>query len=257
MHHLIIDGIRLECRRIAGAEPTLVFLHEGLGSVSLWRDFPDRVAAATGLAALVYSRQGYGGSSPVPVPRPLDYMQREGTDGVPRVLDALGLERVILIGHSDGASIALVNAALDRTERVAGLVVMAPHSFVEDMCTAAIAEARTAYETTELRARLARHHGDNVDCAFWGWNRAWLDPGFKAWNIQEYLPSIRAPVMVIQGWQDEYGTESQVEAITRLVPAGAETVMLDKCGHSPHKDQPEATLAAIAGFVARIRPPAA
>lgn len=256
MTHLTIDGIRLECRRIAGAEPTLVFLHEGLGSVSLWRDFPDRVAAATGLAALVYSRQGYGASSPVPLPRPLDYMQREGAEGLPRVLDALGLGRVILIGHSDGASIALVNAALDRAGRVAGLVTMAPHSFVEDMCVAAIAEAKIAFETTDLRARLARHH-DNVDCAFWGWNGAWLDPGFEAWDIQEYLPAIRAPVMVIQGWQDEYGTKAQVEAVIRLVPAGAEAVMVDQCGHSPHKDQPEATLAAIVGFVGRVTSPSA
>lgn len=244
-----LDGHTIEIRRIPGGPgPALVLLHEGLGSVSAWRDFPERLAQATGRAVVAYSRAGYGQSSPVPLPRPLDYMQREGRKGLPRLLDALGLDRVVLVGHSDGASIALVQAGADRSGRVAGVVVMAPHSFVEDMCLVSIAEAKTAFETTDLRARLARHHAD-VDVAFWGWNRAWLDPAFKAeFDIRADLPRIQAPVLVIQGRQDQYGTIAQVDAVLEAAP-DARAVLLDDCGHSPHKDQPEATIGAIAEFV--------
>jgi pimeloyl-ACP methyl ester carboxylesterase len=243
---------RLEVRRIAAAapgRPVLVFLHEGLGCAGLWRDFPDRVAAATGLGAIVYSRAGYGRSSPVAVPRPLTYMHHEALDVLPRLLDALALDDVILVGHSDGASIALVHAGgADPHRRVRALVLEAPHVLCEALTVASIEKAREAYEQGDLRARLARWHGDNVDVAFRGWNRAWLDPAFTRWNIEEYLPGVRAPILVIQGRDDEYGTAEQYRRIEAARP-GTEVVLLDACGHAPHRDQPEATLGAMARFV--------
>ena len=252
-------GKKVEVRRFAfdnassrAAAPALVFLHEGLGSAEQWRDFPARVGKATGLQALAYSRVGYGASAPVPLPRPLTYMQDEAKDFLPRLLDALAIERTILIGHSDGGSIAVVHAALDAREkrrRIDGLVLEAPHVFVEDVSVASIAKAREAYETGDLREKLAKYHGANVDGAFRGWNDAWLDPGFRTWNIEEYLPSIEAPVLVIQGEDDPYGTRAQVDAIARQVSGPVETLMLPKCGHAPHRDRPDETEAAIVRFV--------
>lgn len=246
-----VGGVSLETRRIPGdpAWPTLVLLHEGLGSLSLWRDFPDRLAAATGHPVLVFSRAGYGRSDPVELPRPLDYMQREGTDVLPRLLDAAGLERVVLVGHSDGASIALVHAGTTAGRRVEGVVVMAPHTFVEPICLTSIRAAREAYLQGDLRDRLHRHHGANTECAFRGWNDSWLDPDFVHWDIRGVLPGIRVPVLVIQGEDDEYGTALQIAAISDAVPAGVETVLLPACGHSPHRDQPEAVLKAIGAFL--------
>jgi pimeloyl-ACP methyl ester carboxylesterase len=237
---------------IAPGVPTLVFLHEGLGSAQQWRDFPARVGQATGLAALAYSRVGYGASAPATLPRPLGYMQEEAKDFLPRLLDELSIDSAILVGHSDGGSIALVHAALDaRTKRgrIRGVVLEAPHVFVEDVSIASIAKARKAYETGDLREKLAKYHGANVDGAFRGWNDAWLDPGFRSWNIEEYLASIEAPVLVIQGEDDPYGTRAQVDAIARQVSGRVETVMLAQCGHAPHRDQPEATEAAMVTFV--------
>jgi len=250
---LDVAGARLEYRWIAPARPgrpTLVFLHEGLGCVALWKDFPDRVAAATGCGALVYSRAGYGRSSPVPVPRPLRYMHDEGLEVLPALLGQLDLRNVVLVGHSDGASIALIHAGNDRAGRLSGAVVMAPHVFCEDVSVASIARAAEAYRDGDLRAKLQRLHGDNVDCAFWGWNRAWLDPAFRAWNIEEHLPGIRVPLLVIQGTGDEYGTPAQVEAVRAQTGGPVEILMLDSCGHSPHRDQPDTTLAAIMHFIA-------
>ena len=254
--HLDVEGARLEYRFVPPEGPsrqTLVFLHEGLGSVSLWRDFPDAVAAATGRGALVYSRAGYGRSSPVPVPRPLSYMHDEGLRVLPPLLDAAGLEDVVLVGHSDGASIAIVHAGgADPGGRVRALVLEAPHVFCEDLSVESIARAREAYEKGDLRARLARHHGENVDVAFWGWNRAWLDPGFRRWNIEEYLPRIRVPVLIVQGRDDEYGTAAQYRSIEARCGGPTRTVVLDACGHSPHRDQREAAIAAIALFVKEL-----
>ncbi|MBX9634786.1 MAG: alpha/beta hydrolase, partial [Magnetospirillum sp.] len=216
MKYFQLDGVSLEYAWIGNpADHALVFLHEGLGSVALWRDFPAAVAAAVGLPALVFSRAGYGGSSPVRLPRPLDYLEREGLDVLPHVLDAAGIRSAILMGHSDGASIALVHAAQDDRGRIQGVVAMAPHTFVEDMCIRAIAEVKQAYESGGLRTRLQRHHGANVDCAFWGWCGAWLDPAFKAMDLQLYLPGIQVPVLVIQGEDDEYATLAQVDAVVR------------------------------------------
>ena len=184
--------------------PTLVFLHEGLGSAAMWRDFPAQLAEHTGCGALVYSRVGYGGSDPVSLPRPLTYMHDEGLRVLPAVLDAAGVRRALLVGHSDGASIVLVHAATPEARpRVEALVLEAPHVFVEDVSIQSITRARDAWEAGQLRAALERWHGPNVEGAFLGWNGAWLDPGFRSWNIESGLPQIRAPVLVIQGAEDE------------------------------------------------------
>ena len=211
----------------------LVFLHEGLGCVALWRDFPARLSAACGLGAFVYSRAGYGKSPRTQLPRPVTYMHEEAAL-LPALLRAHGiaLPDAILFGHSDGASIALLCAA---AHPVRGLVLEAPHVFTEEAGLASIERAREAYEHGDLRARLARHHAD-VDAAFWGWNGPWLDPEFRSWNIEGALPAVRAPMLVIQGAQDEYGTLAQVRAIERQAGGSVETLVLEGCGHAPHKD---------------------
>jgi pimeloyl-ACP methyl ester carboxylesterase len=247
-----VAGHRLECVRIGGAKtaPTLVFLHEGLGSVALWKDFPARVAAATGCPALVYSRAGYGRSSPAALPRAPDYMHVEALSVLPALLDRLGIEEPILVGHSDGASIALLHAGSGRRP-VRALVALAPHVFVEDMSIASIDEVRRQYETTDLREKLARRHAD-PDAAFRGWNDIWLAPAFRRWNIEGWLPGVRCPLLLIQGRDDEYGSAAQLDAIAGQVGGTVARLELADCRHSPHRDQPEATLAAIADFVATI-----
>jgi pimeloyl-ACP methyl ester carboxylesterase len=232
--------------------PTLVLLHEGLGCVALWRDFPEKLAQRTGCGVLVYSRPGYGKSASVPLPRPLTYMHDEAFDVLPAVLDQAKIQKCILVGHSDGASIATIYAGGRQDFRVRGLVLMAPHFFCEDISVRSIADAKAAFEKTDLRERLARYHGDNVDVAFWGWNRAWLDPDFRDWNITEYLPTIRVPMLVIQGRDDQYGTAAQIEAAQNDTYCPVEVLHLDRCRHSPHIDQPDATLEAIAEFAQRV-----
>ena len=229
--------------------PTLVFLHEGLGSVSTWRDFPARVARATECGALVYSRAGYGNSDPVTLPRPTSFMHDEALITLPKVLDYLAVRDAILVGHSDGGSIALVYAGGTRDARIRALVLEAPHVFVEDEGLESIRRAAGHYVNGQLKQALERHHGRNVECAFWGWNRVWLDPLFRSWNIEEYLGGISAPVLVIQGEQDEYGTLRQVSAIEAGCVGPVESVILRDCGHSPHRDQPARTLEAIKTFV--------
>jgi pimeloyl-ACP methyl ester carboxylesterase len=248
-----IRGHRLEVLRIAGdaALPALVFLHEGLGSVSQWRDFPATVARATGAPVVVYSRLGHGQSDAVTLPRPLTFMREEARGDLPLLL--AGIEGdVVLVGHSDGASIALIHAA-DGDARLRGVVAMAPHVFVEAMCVDAIARVAAVYETptTDLRARLARHHAD-VDGVFRGWSGAWLDPGFTAFDVRALLPRVAVPVLVIQGDADEYGTEAQVDAIRRHAGGPVDALLLARCGHAPHRDRPGETRAAIAAFVARL-----
>jgi pimeloyl-ACP methyl ester carboxylesterase len=234
------------------AAPTLVFLHEGLGCVDLWRDFPRRVAAATGCGALVYSRFGYGRSDPCSLPRPLDYMHDEARRVLRELVAAARLRDFLLVGHSDGASIAIIYAGSAAAPGLKGLVLEAPHVFCEDLSVRSIAAAEVAYREGPLRRRLERYHGANVDLAFRGWNDAWLDPGFRHWNIEEFLAPLAVPLQVIQGEDDEYGTIEQVRAIVRQAGAGAEAVMLPACGHSPHRDQPEATLAAMTDFIGRV-----
>jgi pimeloyl-ACP methyl ester carboxylesterase len=230
---------------------TIVMLHEGLGCVALWREFPQKLAAATGLGVVAYSRAGYGGSEPIDLPRPLDYMALEARFSLPAVLDAIGLKRGILLGHSDGASIAAIHAGEHPDERIKGLILMAPHLFTEPMGLASIAAARRAYETGDLRAKLAKYHA-NVDCAFRGWNDAWLDPGFKAWNIEDKVSRWRVPALVIQGVDDQYGTLKQIRAIEARSPAPVESLILEDCRHAPQFDQPQATIEAIVSFCARV-----
>lgn len=245
-----VAGHRLECVHIRGAKsaPALVFLHEGLGSVALWKDFPARVADATGCPVLVYSRAGYGRSSPAPLPRAPDYMHVEALTVLPALLDRLGIADPVLVGHSDGASIALLHAG-SGSRPVRALVALAPHVFVEDMSIASIDEVRRQYETTDLREKLARRHAD-PDAAFRGWNDIWLAPAFRSWNIEACLPGVRCPLLLIQGRDDEYGSAAQLDAIERQVGGKVARIELADCRHSPHRDQPEATLAAIADFVA-------
>lgn len=247
-------GHRLEYQRIEGRAnaPCLVFLHEGLGSVALWRDFPAKLAQASGAPAVVYSRYGYGASDRLTAPRGVDYMHREALETLPGLRAALGLDDVILIGHSDGASIALIHAGSGRWP-VRALILEAPHVFVEEISVESIAAAREAYAATDLRRRLERYHAD-VDGAFRGWNDIWLDPRFREWNIEQYLPGVRCPVLAIQGADDEYGTQAQIDAIAHGVAGPFERLMLAQCQHSPHRDQEETVLRAMAGFIARIDP---
>ncbi len=251
---LIADGKQLEAVAYGpppSEAPTIVMLHEGLGCVALWRDFPAALAAATGWGAFAYSRAGYGRSEPVDLPRPLDYMTREARMSLPAVLDAIGFERGILLGHSDGASIAAIYAGERFADRVSGLVLIAPHLFTEEPGLASIAESRRAYEAGALRAKLGKYH-THVDSAFYGWNGAWLDPGFKAWNIEDAVDRWRIPALLIQGADDPYGTLAQIRAIETRSPAPVESLILERCRHSPHAEQPQATLAAIVGFCAGL-----
>jgi pimeloyl-ACP methyl ester carboxylesterase len=252
MPFLSAGGHRLEYERIPGrpGAPTLVLLHEGLGSVAMWRDFPAKLAQATGCPLLVYSRYGYGGSDPLTAPRELGYMHGEALVVLPELRQALGLDDIVLVGHSDGASIALIHAGSGRRP-VRALILEAPHVVTEETGIASIEEARIAYETGDLRQRLARYHGD-VDGAFRGWCDAWLDPAFRAWTIEEFLPGVTCPVLAIQGADDEYGTLAQLNAIARGVTGPCERLVLANCKHAPHRDQEHAVLAAMAAFVARV-----
>ena len=264
MTHLDVDGSRLELRHIIAPPDTtarapIVFLHEGLGSVSLWRDWPDQVCAATGRAGVVYSRRGYGQSDPVPDVRgpsrikggrrvgrlEPDYMHHEAWVVLPDLLRQLGLPQPpVLLGHSDGATIALLHAS---RHPVSACIAMAPHVIVEDVSVASIAQAREAWQRGELRPRLARHHAD-VDGAFWQWNDIWLDPRFRAFDIREDCRSIAAPVLALQGLDDVYGSLRQILDIgPAQAPVWRRT--LAHCGHSPHRDQGEATMAAVRTFL--------
>jgi pimeloyl-ACP methyl ester carboxylesterase len=232
------------------AAPTIVMLHEGLGCVGLWGDFPDNLQQATGCGVFVYSRAGYGQSSPVALPRPLTYMHDEARETLPRLLDEIGFQRGLLLGHSDGASIAAIYAGSHQDHRVGGLVLIAPHFFIEDSGIASIAEARKAYETTDLRAKLSRWHKD-VDSAFRGWNGAWLDPKFRRWDITGQLAYIRVPVLIVQGADDQYGTARQIEIAQQECYCPVEVALLPSVKHSPQREAPEATLKIIAEFAAR------
>ena len=252
--HLSVGGASLEYRMIGprpDAAPTIVMLHEGLGSVTTWGDFPHKVAEQTGAGVLVYSRAGYGKSSSVALPRPLDYMQREATEVLPRVLDAIGFRRGILFGHSDGATIAAWYGGSVQDHRVRGLILMAPHVFVEESNLDTIRKTVAAYQTTDLRARLARHHAD-VDAAFRGWSGAWLDPGFAGFDTTEALAYIRVPVLVVQGAADPYGTLAQVRVVEEECTCPVETTVLPGVGHAPHREKADATLGAVAAFADRI-----
>jgi len=238
--------------RERGDAPLLVFLHEGLGSLSMWRDFPQRLCDAAGCRGLVYSRPGYGRSTPRAAEEAwgLDFMHRQAHEVLPALLDALDVDTAAappwLLGHSDGGSIALLHAARF-PHRVAGAIVLAPHILVEPLSVASIEKARTAYLETDLRERLAKHH-DDPDSAFWGWNDIWLHPPFQAWSIEAELAPISCPLLAVQGLDDEYGTLEQIRGIARRVPQ-TELLELAACGHSPHRDQPAALIAAASRLI--------
>ncbi|EYF02836.1 benzoate degradation ring-cleavage hydrolase [Chondromyces apiculatus DSM 436] len=254
---LEVDGTRLEVERIAGhgaaAGTTLVFLHEGLGCAGSWRELPAALAEATGCAALVYSRRGYGRSAAAPLPRAVTFMHEEARRVLPALLEAAGVDDVVLVGHSDGASIALLHAGSPESTRVRvrGFVLEAPHVFVEEMCVQAIAALRGAYAGSELQEKLRRRH-DDADAMVEGWTDVWLHPEFRAWNIEGVLPDVKAPVLVIQGTADEYGTLAQVEAVCAQVQGSAERLILPAVGHLPHRDRPEEVLHAMSAFVRRL-----
>ena len=237
--------------------PTLVLLHEGLGSVGLWRDTPQCLAEATGCGVFAYSRFGYGQSDPVPLPRPMTYMHDEALRIVPRVLDAAGIRRAIVIGHSDGGSIAAIHAGATQDPRLCGLMLIAAHFFVEDLNIASIEQIRHSYEHGDLRQRLARHHRD-VDVAFYGWNGAWLDPRFRAFDITGFVSAIQVPILALQGADDPYGTEEQLRGLERHARVAVDVRLIPGARHSPHLEAKDATLAAITRFVAdRLRESAA
>ena len=234
------------------AAPTILLLHEGLGSVSLWRDFPARLAAATGCGVMGFSRLGYGQSDGIRLPRPLDYLRREGREVLPRVLEAAGLRRCILLGHSDGGSIAVVQAGAHPDPRVRGIALIAPHVLLEDVALPAVRAVRQRWEEGDLRARLARHHRDPA-AAFLGWNDSWLDTGFpRLFDLRPDVARIRVPVLVIQGEADPYGTAEQVRAIQRAARCPVEAMLLPGIGHAPHQEVPEVVLAAVRRFARRL-----
>ena len=229
-------------------DTVLVFLHEGLGSIRQWRDFPARVAAATGCRALVYDRYGYGQSDVLrEAKRDVHFMHEEALGALPALLENLRVENPILVGHSDGASIALIHAG--GGHRVRGVVAMAPHVFIEPVCLSSIRKAAETFETTDLPARLGKYHGD-VRKTFYGWAEVWLDPGFERWDIREdFLPNVACPVLAIQGYDDEYGTMAQLDEIAHRVKGPCELLKLERCGHAPFRDQPETVLKRVSQFV--------
>lgn len=247
-----VDGKRLETLWIGrerSDQPVIVMLHEGLGSIALWKDFPARLAARTGGCVLVYSRYGLGNSDKLIEKRPVNFMHREGEVVLPELLDKLAIDRPILLGHSDGGSISIIFAGR-YPDRPRALILEAPHVFVEDLSVTSITQAKLNFETTDLRQKLSRYHA-HVDETFWGWNDVWLDPNFRSWNIEEYLATIRCPVLCIQGEDDEYGTRAQVDAIAAQARQ-TEVMMLPDCKHSPHRDQPEKTVQCMAEFVFKV-----
>ena len=252
--------VRIEHQWVGGSDaaaPLMVFLHEGLGSLAMWKDFPQRLCNATGCRGLVYSRPGYGRSTPRAAEEAwgLDFLHRQAHEVLPALFDALAIDTAArppwLFGHSDGGSIALLHAARF-ANRVAGAIVLAPHITVEDLSVTSIAQARTAYLETDLRQRLAKYH-DEPDSAFWGWNDIWLHPPFRRWSIEAEIESIGCPLLAVQGLDDEYGTLEQIRGIARRVPQ-TELLELPDCGHSPHRDQAERVIAAVTSFISYRRP---
>ncbi|MFN7929002.1 MAG: alpha/beta hydrolase [Blastocatellia bacterium] len=251
MNFLTLQQHRIEYVRLASAQPQagappILFLHEGLGSVALWRDFPQRIADATGCEAIVYSRYGYGQSDSLQEDRTPRFMHDEALQTLPALCEQLQIEKPIFFGHSDGGSIALI-AAGGGVLNPRGVIVLAPHVFVEEFSLVSIRQARENYLTTDLKQKLSRYHHD-PDSAFWGWNNIWLHPEFRAWNLEEYLPCIACPILAMQGEDDEYGTMEQIERIAAQAHE-VELLKLSQCKHSPHRDQPEAVIQATERFV--------
>ena len=232
---------------------TLVFLHEGLGCVDMWRDFPYRLASATGCGLLLYSRLGYGRSDACSLPRPVNFMHEEGINILPELLDTTKVRECVLIGHSDGGSIGIIYAGGTPAPPLKGLITEAAHVFCEEISIRSIRMARKHYVGGDLRKKLEKYHGRNTGCAFWGWNDTWLHPDFKHWNLEEYLPNIQVPVLAIQGEDDPYGSQAQVETIVKQSTGKTESLMLPECGHSPHFDRSEATFQAMKDFIFSVK----
>ena len=251
---LDIGAQRLEYRMIGPrpeAAPTLVMLHQGLGCVGMWEDFPEKIQAATGAGVFVYSREGYGQSSPVTLPRPLSFMHQEAQQTLPQILDTIGFQRGLLVGHSDGASIAAIYGGSHQDHRVGGLVLIAPHFIVEDATIAAIAAMRKAYDLTDLRARLGRWHAD-ADATVHGWSDVWLKGDFRKWDLTEFLAYIRVPVLIVQGEDDQYGTVRQIEIAQQECYCPVEVALLPGAMHVPQREAPEVTLQVVSDFIGRV-----
>jgi pimeloyl-ACP methyl ester carboxylesterase len=243
-----VGGAHLRYRRIAGADPVIVFLHEGLGSITQWRDFPGALCAATGLGGLVYERQGHGGSDPVTLPRPDDFLVPEAEAVLPALLAALGIERPVLLGHSDGGSIALLHAAAF-PGRVRACITVAAHVFLEPATESALVAAGDAFATTDWRQKLERHHGTNTEAMFRGWNETWRRLAPRGWSMVDRLPAIVCPVLAAQGLDDEHGTPVQVDTIVAKVSGRAEAFLIPGCGHSPHLQARDALVERATAFL--------
>jgi pimeloyl-ACP methyl ester carboxylesterase len=248
-HRLSAEFIRPRAK--TDNRPVLVFLHEGLGSIGQWRDFPEKICARTGCPALVYDRWGYGGSDPLTQPRKPDYLHDEALLSLPEVLNQCAIEKPILIGHSDGGSIAIIYAGT-YPQKVSGIITEAAHVFVEDVTVEGIKRAVEVYESTDLKKRLAKFHENNTELMFRGWADIWLSPEFRDWNIETYLPNITCPLLAIQGKDDEYGTSAQVEAIVGKVTGPARASMIDNCGHIPHIQTMEKVFSEMVSFIREI-----
>ncbi|WP_428610456.1 alpha/beta fold hydrolase [Sedimenticola sp.] len=253
---LPVNGVNLEYQWIGQptpGQPVLVLLHEGLGCVAMWRDFPENLARTTGLTVFIYSRQGYGGSEPFTQPLDVDFMHREALDVLPAVLDKAGIERAILVGHSDGASIALIYAGERLDSRITGLVLLAPHLFVEAETLHGIREAKQQFDEGGLAGRLQRYHLAHTQSTFRHWAGIWLDPRFASWNIESSLPGITVPMLAIMGEDDQYGTLTQIHALAERLPGQTTLAILKDCGHSPHLEQGDKTLEQISRFVEKLQ----
>jgi pimeloyl-ACP methyl ester carboxylesterase len=233
-------------------QPVIVFLHEGLGCLALWRNFPHLLCQKLGMRGFIYSRAGYGNSDPCILPRPLTYMHDEGKDILPLILEKAGIRETILVGHSDGGSIALIHAGSTSASPITAIITLAAHVFSESRCMGSFLAAKNNYESGDLRGKLKKYHGNNVDVAFYGWHDSWVHPDFESWNIEEFLPPIDVPALVIQGADDAYGTKLQVDAIVAGIGSSVESHIIPDCGHAPHLEKPEATMSLICDFINRL-----